>query len=229
MDPTTPPWRVLDAPTPDDPPGRAAVAAPPPGDRWRDPTVLRVVGLVGLVAVIAVATFVLAASSGSDTVVAVDVVESAAPGGSTVGGGEIVVEVAGAVARPGVVRLPGGSRVADVIAAAGGYGPRVDTAAVAATLHLASVLSDGDRVVVPSRDDPVAAATAAGSADPGRIDLNTATIEQLDTLPGIGPVTAEKIIAAREEAPFASVDDLRSRGVLGEKTFERIRDLVSAG
>ncbi len=189
---------------------------------------LRVVGLIALVAVIAVAPFVLATSSGSDTVVAVDVLGSGAPGGSAVAGGEIVVEVAGAVAQPGVVRLPGGSRVADLIAAAGGYGPRVDTAAVAATLHLASVLSDGDRVVVPSRDDPVAAAASAESAGPTRIDLNTASIEQLDTLPGIGPATAEKIIAAREDAPFASVDDLRSRGVLGEKTFERIRDLVTA-
>ena len=135
----------------------------------------------------------------------------------------------GAVVRPGVVRLPTGSRVADLIAAAGGYGPRVDTARVAMDLHLATVLADGDRVHVPSRDDPVTSPGGGGSEAPGGalVDLNAATLEQLDTLPGIGPVTAEKIVAARDEARFTAVDELRSRGVLGEKTFERIRDLVT--
>ena len=95
-----------------------------------------------------------------------------------------------------------------------------------------AALADGSSVRVPARGDPpVSPPPAVGggaSAAPGApIDLNTATAEQLDTLPGIGPVTAAKILAARDEAPFAAVDELRSRGVLGEKTFERIRDLVT--
>jgi competence protein ComEA len=96
-----------------------------------------------------------------------------------------------------------------------------------------AALADGDRIRVPARGDPPANVPPDGGAGttPGDgtalIDLNTATPEQLDTLPGIGPVTAAKIVAAREEAAFVSVDDLRSRGVLGEKTFERVRELVA--
>ena len=130
--------------------------------------------------------------------------------------GEVVVEVVGAVVRPGVFRLPAGSRIADLVDAAGGYGPRVDTARVAVELRLAAVLADGDQVRVPSRDDPASGTAPVGSAPAsaggGLIDLNHASAEELDTLPGIGPVTADKIIAARDEAPFATVDELRARG-----------------
>lgn len=147
----------------------------------------------------------------------------------------LVVDVAGAVRHPGVYRFAPGARVADAVAAAGGFGPRVDVEA-ASRINLAAELHDGEQVRVPSRDDTPARSPASatvpagvGTETPGLVDVNTASAHALDALPGIGPATSAKIIAAREEAPFASVDELRSRGVLGEATFGKVRDLVTVG
>jgi len=150
--------------------------------------------------------------------------------------GEIVIDVQGAVVRPGLHRLASGSRVGDAIAVAGGYSPQVDIDAAARSLNLAELLEDGVKVHVPARGEQVAAPGSAPSQVPsavdpsgagGLINLNTATTEELDTLPGIGPVTAGKIIAARETTPFASVDELLAREVVGSSTFEKIRALVT--
>ncbi|HSL97272.1 MAG TPA: ComEA family DNA-binding protein [Candidatus Deferrimicrobiaceae bacterium] len=158
---------------------------------------------------------------------------SADPGGRIDAETELVVEVAGAVIRPGVYRLPGGSRVGDAVAAAGGFSPRVAVAVGGGALNLAAALHDGERVVVPSRDDPVAndSGAAGGSAAgvTGRINVNAATQAELESLPGIGPVTAGKILASRADAPFRSVNELRERGLVGPSTFEKIRDLVTVG
>lgn len=153
--------------------------------------------------------------------------------------GIVVVDVEGAVVSPGLHVLPAGSRVGDAIAAAGGYAVVVDIAAATASLNLAQPLADGAKVHVPTRGESAgpgaqtgAGEDPAGGIQPGTdslIDVNKATVEQLDTLPGIGPVTAAKIIAAREEGPFATVDDLLSREVVGASTFEKIRALVSVG
>jgi competence protein ComEA len=157
-----------------------------------------------------------------------------------------LVDVEGAVARPGVYRLRPGSRIGDAVSAAGGYGADVDAELAAATLNLAQPLQDGQKVHIPRRGEqaPAAAATsgsgsgasgaAPGGTEPGGsggglIDLNRATSAELEELPGIGPATAGKIIAAREEAPFTSVDELRERSVLGPATFEKVRDLVTVG
>ncbi len=141
---------------------------------------------------------------------------------------EIVIDVAGAVARPGLHRLHAGDRVGDAIEAAGGFAPRVDLAATSQSLNLAQPLEDGTKVLVPELgvDRPEVAADA-GSAD-GLIDLNHADQAELESLPGIGPVTAGKIMAARAESPFTSVRDLRTRGLVGESVFGDIEQLVQA-
>jgi len=140
----------------------------------------------------------------------------------------LVVDVEGAVLRPGVIELPAGSRVADAIEAAGGYGPHVDLAAAAAQVNLAAVLRDGQQIVVPL----VGAATdvGTGSGGPGGlVDLNSASPEELDALPGIGPVTVQKIVAARAEQPFTSLEEMVTRKVLTAAQVDKIRDLVTLG
>ncbi|HXR27512.1 MAG TPA: ComEA family DNA-binding protein [Candidatus Baltobacteraceae bacterium] len=152
------------------------------------------------------------------------------PGASTVASAPqpslLLVDVEGAVRHPGVVRLATGSRVADAIAAAGGYSVSVDAAAASTGLDLADPLQDGAKVLVPQRG-----ASSAGGAAPspraGKVDLNRATAAELDALPGIGPVTAAKIIASREQQPFRRVDDLRTRKLVGASTFAKLQALVT--
>ena len=139
-------------------------------------------------------------------------------------GGALVVHVAGAVRRPGVYRLRAGARVADAVRRAGGARRRADLSAV----NLASELQDGRQVLVPLRAPGGGAAAAAGATAPGvPLDLNTATVEQLDQLEGIGPTTAQKILAWRQEhGGFSSVDDLRQISGIGPKRFESLKEKV---
>lgn len=151
---------------------------------------------------------------------------------------EMVVDVQGAVMIPGVHRLSAGSRVGDAIVAAGGYSPQVDIRAAAERLNLAQRLEDGTKVQVPARGESTPAPQSGGDVPgstpsapvdggSGLVDVNSADQARLETLPGIGPVTAGKIIAAREEAPFATIDDLLGRNVVGPATFEKIRPLIT--
>jgi competence protein ComEA len=151
---------------------------------------------------------------------------------ASVGPVELLVDVQGAVARPGLVRLPPGSRVADAIAAAGGYTKETDLLAAAGLINLAATLSDGAQVFVPIRGVAAGGSggsgggAAAGGGD-GLVNLNTATPEELEALPGIGPVTVQKIVAARQERPFASLEELVERDVMHSGQLEDIRDLVT--
>ena len=150
------------------------------------------------------------------------------PPASSAPAGDVVVDVQGAVRQPGIVRLPGGSRVADALQAAGGYSKKADLNAAAAALNLAAVLADGAQVYVPLLGAAVGGgpAPSAGSGG-GLVNLNTATPEELDALPSIGPVTVQKIVAAREEQPFASLDEMVEREVIDRGQLEDIRDLVT--
>jgi competence protein ComEA len=239
MDPASSPWRALEAPSPATAPEGSGRPAGPSGASLPLPAL----GAGAAAIVLAVAAFLIAAGGTQPEIE----VESAAGGSaaasgvlapSSPGDRELVVDVSGAVLRPGVYRLPPGSRVIDALTAAGGYGPRVDTARATALLNLAAPLSDGERLLIPSRDDApstaggqpgdtAASGSSAGTVDGGLIDLNRATTAELERLPGIGPVTAGKIITAREERPYAAVDDLRARKIVGAATFEKIRHLVA--
>jgi competence protein ComEA len=146
-------------------------------------------------------------------------------------GGSALVHVAGAVRRPGVYRLRTGARIQDAVRRAGGARPRGDLNAI----NLAAKVADGQQVVVPPRAPggvaPAgavgAAATGAGTAPAAPVSLNSATAEQLDTLDGVGPVTAQKIIAWREEhGGFRSVDDLGQVPGIGPKRLAALRDHV---
>jgi competence protein ComEA len=152
----------------------------------------------------------------------------------------LVVHAAGAVARPGLHTVAAGARVADVVAAAGGLAPDADQD----RLNLAAPVADGERLFVPRLGEPEVPPVVGGSAPagggaagaggeggaPGPVDLNTATAEALDALPGIGPSTAAAILEHRERVgPFTSVDGLLDVRGIGPAKLEALRDLVVVG
>src|SRR6476646_5069595 len=137
----------------------------------------------------------------------------------------IVVDVVGAVREPGLYHLADGARVADAVARAGGLARRADRSAV----NLAARVVDGQQVVVAARGSPGAApAAGAGAAALGApVSLSAASVEQLDTLPGIGPVTAEKIVAFRHDhGPFTSVEGLDAIPGIGPARLAQLKGLV---
>jgi competence protein ComEA len=176
----------------------------------------------------------VAAASGSPT----DSVAASTSTTTSVPAAEVIVQAAGAVAVPGVYHLASGARVVDVVTAAGGPTTKADLQAVA----LAARVTDGARIYVPERGEVVAPSTQAagtgadggGGPDPpspaAPLDLNQATSDQLQELPGVGPVTATAIIDYRtEHGPFVAVDDLLDVRGIGSAKLDAFRDLVRVG
>ncbi|MFE1955096.1 helix-hairpin-helix domain-containing protein [Streptomyces sp. NPDC059524] len=150
----------------------------------------------------------------------------ASPVPSAAGGVGIVVDVSGKVRHPGLRRLPAGSRVADALRAAGGVRPGTDTAG----LNQARLLIDGEQILVgaPATGAPPGPPTTGTGGQPAApLGLNTATVEQLETLPGVGPVLAQHIVDYRtEHGGFRSVDELREVNGIGDRRFEDLQNLV---
>lgn len=138
----------------------------------------------------------------------------------------IVVAVVGHVSSPGLVTLPEGARVSDAIAAAGGALPGTDLT----MLNIARKVSDGEQIAVgvPGAGDGGSAAQPGSSGSAAKVNVNSANLDQLDELPGVGPVTAQSIIDFREEnGPFSSVADLANVSGIGPATVAKLADLVT--
>ena len=149
----------------------------------------------------------------------------------------IAVHVIGAVPRPGLYEFPEGTRIQDAIDAAGGLLAEADSA----SLNLAALLEDGQQLNIPYAlgSEPVlnattlelpSSATSTPAANPNidLIDINTATLEEFDSLPGIGPTTAQKIVDYRDaNGPFAAIEDIMNVSGIGPSTFEDIKDLIT--
>lgn len=175
-------------------------------------------------------------ASGSSLVGAFPAVGSAPPSAApsttvnTPSAAEVVVDVAGRVRRPGLYHLPAGSRVDDAISAAGGARRGVPLR----NLNLAAVLVDGEQILVgpgagAALAGPAAPAAAAGASSPAApVPLNTASLEQLETLPGVGPVTAQKILDYRAaHGSFSAIDQLKDVSGIGDVTFAELEPLVT--
>lgn len=175
--------------------------------------------VLAVLVAVAVGALVLVIRAGTPPPVAIEVIEATPePTAPPL----IVVDVVGAVARPGIVRLDSGARVADAIAAAGGMTPDADLTA----LNKAAALRDGARVYVP-RHGEVPPAGSVGTGSERKLDINQASAAELEALPGIGPSTAARIVRARESRAFTKVEELQTRGLVSARVFSDIRDLVT--
>lgn len=146
------------------------------------------------------------------------------------GSEKIMVDIEGAVLHPGVYSLAADSRIQDALIASGGLSSSADRDFVQKSLNLAQKISDGTKIFIPKQGEAGAIGavagiqTASGLPQSGTININTASIDGLDTLSGIGKVTAQKIIDAR---PFLSLDDLLKKKIVSQKVFDKIRDKLS--
>lgn len=136
---------------------------------------------------------------------------------------KVTVDVEGAVVNPGVYNLTSNSRVKDALISAGGLSSDADRNWVEKNLNLALKISDGSKIYVPRIGEQVQSASS-NSPNSTLININSATLSELDGLSGVGPVTAQKIIDGR---PYSSIEDLRSKKIVGQSVFEKIKDKIS--
>lgn len=208
-------------------PGRLVERWVPGGTPPRGaPVVLVAVLVLGVLVAIGV---IVASSGGREPPPALPAVsasvESSAGEVSTSpsGGSTIVVSIVGRVVRPGLVTLPDGARVADAVRAAGGPEPGVDVSA----LNIARRLTDGEQIYVGIPPPPDASPSGGPAGVPNKIDLNSASLAELDTLPGVGAVTAQRIVDWRtRHGRFTRVEQLRDVDGIGPARFGQLKDLV---
>jgi len=180
---------------------------------------LAAVALLALVVLVVAWRHAAASGPAADAVRVAPIAPARDPASAATG--LVVVDVVGAVRRPGLVRLPKGARVAAAVAHAGGLTPRAERSGV----NFAAPVSDGQQVVVPVRG--AVAAGGGASAATGPVSLSSATPEQLDALPGIGPVTAQKIVDYRgQHGAFSSVDELDAIPGIGAARIAELQGLV---
>lgn len=140
---------------------------------------------------------------------------------------KVFVDIAGAVKQPGMYSMPSTARVADVIKKAGGITAEADSNYVSKTLNRAQNIKDGQKIFIPfanQSDSQVSTTQDVAGTQTELVNINTASIEQLDTLPGVGEVTAQKIISNR---PYTSIEELKNKKSVTNSTFEKIKDLVA--
>ena len=139
---------------------------------------------------------------------------------------QIMVDIEGSVIKPGVYQLPGGSRVQDVLIAAGGLSEGADRSIIAKSLNLASPVNDGAKIYIPTHGEQVivGGTQAVAGAATKIVNINQASLEELDALPGIGQTTAQKIIANR---PYQNLQEVVQKKSIGEKEFEKIKDSIT--
>lgn len=187
------------------------------------PILLAVIGLIMLV----YGLIGLLASKSSDDIV----LEKAAGNENQINQGKIVIDIEGAVISPGVYDLPKDSRIKDVVIKAGGLSQNADREWFAKNINLAAKLADGTKLYIPFQGESISSdsqsvmgASNLDGFSAGLININTASESQLDTLAGIGPATASKIIKNR---PYQSIEELVSKKAVGSKVFENIKEKIS--
>lgn len=185
---------------------------------WRRYRVPILVGAASVFSIVLSITMLLKAVQTADPIT---FSSDAASATGSMRGTEVVVDVAGAVVRPGVYRLPAGSRGEDAISAAGGLSEEVDADRLARSVNRAAKLSDGAKLYIPTKRDP----TFSSAPESSRFtSINAASASDLEALDGIGPATAKKIIEGR---PYASLEELVSKKAMGQALFEKLKDQLT--